>query len=212
MCKHLIHEVQQHSLLHPCEHGGLASHRCRDRIYDVVAPILQSKGRLYHLYIDFNKALNCVPLRALWKALEGYGLPQQLIDSIRQLYGHAYNHPLVKGVTTEGHLQEEGVSLGCPLSPSLLILYVNLMFFYIDTKIERDLKKSIQAFVDNILFRARSIADIETVFEAFGGPARDLGLNMNISKTELRAMEGSAQSEIRSPHRSTIGTWDAANN
>ena len=65
LCKHLTHGVQQHSLLHPCQHDGPANHCCGDHIYDVVAGMLQSKGRLYHLYIDFHKAFTSVPLKAL---------------------------------------------------------------------------------------------------------------------------------------------------
>ena len=99
-----------------------------------------------------------------------------------------------------------------PPQPLLFIPYLNLMFFYLDTKIQWDLEKSVHAFVDDILFRARSIEDIITVFEAFNGPARELGLEMNTRKTELHAMRGSAQTEIRSWHGSTIATWDAAHN
>ena len=208
-CKHLTAATQQHSLLHGCQHGGLAGHRCGEHVYDVVSRMLQSKGRLYHLYIDFNKAFNSVLLKALWKTLEGYGLLQQLIDSIRRLYTHSYDHRLIEGVTTKGHLQERGVRQGCPLSPLLFILYLNLMFFYLDTKIQWGLEKRIHAFVDDILFWARSIEDIKTVFEAFDGPARELGLDMNVGKTELHAMRGSAQTEIHSCHGASIATWDS---
>ena len=175
LCKHLTAATQQHSLLHGCQHGGLEGHRCGDHIYDVVSRMLQSKGRPYHPYIDFKKAFNSVPFKALWKTLEGYGLPQQLIDSIRRLHTDAYNHPVIEGVTTKGHLQERGVRQGCPLSPLLFFLYLNLMFFYLDTKIQWGLEKSMHAFVDHILFRARSIEDIKTVFEAFDCPARQSG-------------------------------------
>ena len=86
------------------------------------------------------------------------------------------------------------------------------MFFYLDYKIQWDFEESIPAFVDHILFRARYIQDIKTVFEAFYGPARDLDLNMNTNKIQLHAMRGSAQTVIGSRHRSAIATWDAANN
>ena len=66
--------------------------------------------------------------------------------------------------------------------------------------------------MDDILFRARSIEDIKTVFQALDGPTRDLGLDMNTRKMELLGMRGSVQTEIRSRHGSTIATWDAANN
>ena len=129
-------------------------------------------GRLYHLYVDFNKAFNSVPLKALWRTLRGYGLPDELISSIQRLYTHAFEQPLVDGIATEGHYQKRGVRQGCSLSPLLFVLYLNLMFYYLDTKIEWGLEKSIHAFIDDILFRARSLADIQVVFEAFHGPAR----------------------------------------
>ena len=87
-----------HQPIHPCQHGGLRNHRCGDHIYDVVSRMLQSKGRLYHLYIDFNKAFKSVPLHALWHTLHGYGLPTNLIESIESMYTHAYEQPIVDGI------------------------------------------------------------------------------------------------------------------
>ena len=70
-CQQLSEETRQNELLHLCQHGGLQQHRCGDHIYDVVARTLLGKGRLYHLYIDFDKAFNSVPLAALWRVLRG---------------------------------------------------------------------------------------------------------------------------------------------
>ena len=50
-------------------------------------------------------------------------------------------------------------------------LYLNQMFFYLDTQIDCDLEKGIHAFVDDILFLAASLCDIQEAFEAFAGPA-----------------------------------------
>ena len=66
-CQQLTRVTKTHGLLHLCQHGGLQHHRCGDHMYDVVSRALLSKGRLYHLYIDFNKAFNSVPLAALWR-------------------------------------------------------------------------------------------------------------------------------------------------
>ena len=81
-CQLLTGETRTHQLLHLCQHGGLQLHRCGDHIYDVVACTLLGQGRLYHLYMDFNKAFNSVPLKALWTVLRGYGLHEKLIASI----------------------------------------------------------------------------------------------------------------------------------
>ena len=209
-CQALTKLTANHRLIHPCQHGGLKNHRCGDHIYDLVSRMLQSKGRLYHLYVDFNKAFNSVPLKALWRTLRGYGLPDELISSIQRLYTHAFEQPLVYGIATAGHYQKRGVRQGCPLTPLLFVLYLNLMFYYLDTKIEWGLDKSIHAFIDDILFRARSLADIQVVFEAFDGPARQLGLDMNVEKTELHMLRGSQHAVVQSVHGGRVSTRDTA--
>ena len=75
---------------------------------------------------------------------------------------------------TAGHSQKRGVRQGCPLRPLPFILYLNLVFFHPDTKIEWGLDKRLHAFADDILFRARSLSDMWLVFEVFDGPARAL--------------------------------------
>ena len=113
---------------------------------------------------------------------------------------------------TAGHAQVRGVRQGCPLSPLVFILYLNLMFFYSDGKIDWGLEKSIHACVDDILFRARSLEDIKTVYEAFDGPARQLGLDMNLGKTELHVMRGMGHTVIHSRHGGVISTRDPQGN
>ena len=205
-CAQLTDLTHRHSLLHKCQHGGLKHHRCGDHIYDVVSRMLLSKGRLYHLYIDFKKAFNSVPLDALWATLPGYGLPTTLVSSIKRMYQHAVDQPMVNGTTTAGHAQKRGVRQGCPLSPLLFILYLNLMFFHLDQTMDWDLEKTIHAFVDDILVRARSIQDIKTVYEAFDGPARELGLDMNLRKTELHVLRGSGHTVVRSRYGGVLST------
>ena len=83
---------------------------------------------------------------------------------IYSAYTQAFEQPLVDGRATAGHYQKQGVRQGRPLTPLLFVLYLNLMFYYLDTKIEWGLDKSIHAFIDDIPFRARSLADIQVVF------------------------------------------------
>ena len=98
------------------------------------------------------------------------------------------------------------------LEPLLFILYPNPMFFHLDSKIEWGLEKRIHAFIDDIPFRARSVEDIKTVYEAFHGPARMLGLDMNLSKTELHAAHGVGHTVVRSCHGGTISARDQSGN
>ena len=205
-CAWLSDLTHQYQLMHKFQHEGLKNHRCGDHIYDVVSGMLQSKGRLYHLYIDFNKAFNSIPLAALWTTLRGYGLPKELIASIQRLYVYVVDQPLVNGILTGGHAQKRGVCQGCPLSPLLLSLYLNLMFFHLDEIFDWDLEKCVHAFVDDMLFRARSVQDVKTVYEAFDGPTWEMGLDMNIGKTELDMLRGANHTSTRSRYGGILST------
>ena len=94
----------------------------------------------------------------------------------------------------------------------MFILCLNLMFFHVDGKIEWGLERSVHAFIDDILFQARSLEDIKTVYEAFDGPAGLLGLDMNLSKTELHAVRGLGHTVVHSCHGGTISTKDQNSN
>ena len=205
-CAQLTDLTYKHPLRHKCQQGGCKNHRCGDHIYDVVSGRLLSKGSLYHLYIDLNKTLNPISLAALWTTLHGYGLPEELIACLRRLYVHVMDQSLVNGVPTRGHAQSQGVRQGCPLSPLLFNLYLKLMFFHRIQIIHWDMEESLHAVIDDILFRARSIQDIKTVYEAFHGPARQLGLAMNISKTELHMLGGANHTTIRSRFGGILST------
>ena len=60
-------------------------------VYDVITRTLQSIARLYHLYIDFNKAFDLLPLKALWILLCEDRPPKQLLCPIGGLYADAYD-------------------------------------------------------------------------------------------------------------------------
>ena len=112
------------------------------------------------------------------------------------------------GTPTAGHPQRGGVRQGCPLSPLLFNLYLNLILFHLDTQIEWGLEKGIHAFIDDILFRARSFQDVRTVFETFDGPARSLGLDMNVDRTELHVIRREGHTEIVPRYGGRISTRD----
>ena len=88
----------------------------------------------------------------------------------------------------------------------LFMLCLNLIFFHLDQTIVWDLKKSINAFAADILVRACSILDMKTVYEGFDGPARELGLDMNLAKTELHGLHRSEHTVLLSRHEGILST------
>ena len=86
------------------------------------------------------------------------------------------------------------------------------MFFFLDSKVDWGSERSIYAFFDDILFCARSPEDIKTEYERFDGPARQLGLDMNLGIAELHVMRGMGHTVFHSRHGGVISTRDQQGN
>jgi len=74
-------------------------------------------------FIDYNKAFDCVQWRKLWTTMQGMGVPEHLIDLIRNLYKKSRVAIRVEDTLSETFQPTKGVRQGCILSPILLNIY-----------------------------------------------------------------------------------------
>ena len=124
--KHLSALATAHSLIHTSQIGGLRNRRTSDHTFHLITKFHDVPSS-YSLYIDFNKAFNSVPQPTMWQVLQHMRFPQQLITLLQNLYAHPEDSPLVEGHTYTSSLQTRGVRQGCPLSPVLFVLYLNVL-------------------------------------------------------------------------------------
>ena len=164
--------------MHHSQHGGLAAHRTADHIYHIKALQIKNK-QAYHLYIDFNKAFNSIPQQALIYTLQYYNLPTHLIDTLKHLYTHPYERPLINGQHMGEHKQIRGVRQGCPLSPLLFNLYLNIILHTLPKVCAFTESDTIHSYIDDILIRSNSPHIIQKAYTFFHTTARQLGLDMN---------------------------------
>ncbi len=76
-------------------------------------------------FVDYEKAIDNVDKETLWKLLQHYGVPNKLVNLIRNSYDG-----LCCKVMHEGHFTRQfevkiGVTQGCLLSPFLFLLVIN---------------------------------------------------------------------------------------
>ena len=152
----------------------------------------KGKGR-YNIYVDFNKAFNSVPRQALWTSLTHLGFSPQLADTIKRLYINPQEFPRMQGFTEGSYRLHREVRQGCPISPLLFVLYINVVLCRLNSILEdfHTLVASALAFVDNILVRVETDQQAEEVFQFFNGPLRAFGLNMNIDRPQFHAIQPS---------------------
>lgn len=136
------------------------------------------------LLFDFNAAFPSLSHDYLWKILSHIGVPPYFLQAIRSLY-HQNSHSLViSGQLFPSSTLQSGVRQGCPLSPTLFVLALDLLL----TQLETNLGPAaiIRAFADDIgLVTNDILRDLPTLHSIFSDFSSFSALNLNTGKTLL---------------------------
>ena len=88
-------------------------------------------------------------------------------------------------------------------------LYLNTILHHLTSTFHLDPSLSLHAFIDNILIRTQDQALIQKIYTYFDTTVRDIGLNMNVKKTELHALNVAPHLSFTTPSRAHISTLNA---
>ena len=80
---------------------------------------LEKRKKLYHIFVDLEKAFDKIPRTAIRWALGRQRVPERLINSVMTLYRETRSSVRVAGETSMGFGIELGVHQGSVLSPLL---------------------------------------------------------------------------------------------
>ena len=101
---------------------------CTDQIATLRIIVEQSvewNSSLYINFIDYEKAFDSVDRRTLWKLLRHYGVPEKIVNIIRNSYDGLQCKVVHGGQLTDAFQVRTGVRQGCLLSPFLFLLVVD---------------------------------------------------------------------------------------
>ena len=111
------------------EQAGFRKGRsCADQVAVLKIIIQQSlewNAPLYLNFVDFEKAFDSVDRSTLWKLLRHYGIPQKLVNIIRESYDGFRCRVVHEGGLTDSFEVKTGVRQGCLLSPFLFLLAID---------------------------------------------------------------------------------------
>ena len=94
---------------------------------------LQDLGESGHeniilIFLDWEKAFDKVNHSRLIEALERMKLDKKMIDNIQALYGNPMFRTVHNNRTSDWKRQHSGIRQGCPLSPYLFVIMMNVLF------------------------------------------------------------------------------------
>ena len=98
---------------------------------DIILYSTQKNTQLAILSIDQQKAFDRVDHTWLMKTIDAYNLGPYFKTWITTLYTNAHSHLIINNTLTSPIQIEKSVRQGCPLSPLLYILSIELLLEFI---------------------------------------------------------------------------------
>ena len=159
----------------------------------VTEKYLERGKDLYCCYIDFEKAFDSVWQEGVWKALRFFGFSSKIIKLLQSLYLKSESAVRVNGDLTDWFSTTVGVRQGCVISPLLFNLLLELVMLYAthDTTIGAQIQGYLISnlrFADDIVLLAENVTDLQTIVDKVFQSSSDLGLKINIAKTEVQTI------------------------
>ena len=182
-------------------------------------------GKCYMTYIDLRKYYDTVPREAMWRVLVKAGVPQQLVELIRDLHDGAKARVRVNGQHTEAFEVTGGLRQGCTLAPVLSIIYMAAVILVWRDRVEPDmavefdldsmnLKRPVATrrttgetvvndveFADDVAAVCQELEEALQQIKEFDRTTADFGLQVAWHKTELMPIGAASEDVVFVDHR-----------
>jgi exonuclease III len=181
------------------------------RIIDMIESCGEEKIKGVMVNIDIEKAFDSISWNFLHKALDFFGFPMEFINWIKCLYKEGEVCVMNNGFTSEFIKIGRGMRQGCPLSPILFVISIELMSLYIKENhliegIEvAGTKHLVSQFADDTTFFLKmNQGNIKNLFEYLEKFGTLSGLKINISKTEILLLGTSNKEDLQLEYQDNI--------
>ena len=141
---------------------------------------IAKKRRLYHVFVDLEKAFDRVPRKVIKWALRRQGVPERLIRLVMALYKNSKSKVKTSVGTSEEFNIGVGVHQGSALSPLLFILVIQEATKEVGREGLMEL-----LYADDLVLMAESQDEVVERFEAWKGSMERRGLKVNMDKTKV---------------------------
>ena len=147
----------------------------------------EDKRELVMVWLDFSSAFSSLPHSSITRALREHQVPCHLRNIIERLYiGSRTRIRTIDGLTDSINM-EAGVKQGCPLSPDIFNLTLEVVLRHatsigVGFKLDDEMLLSVLAYADDLVLLADSEEGMRRHLEATQEAARAIGLSFNPEK------------------------------
>ncbi|CAH8678058.1 unnamed protein product [Schistosoma haematobium] len=167
---------------------------CTDRIATLRIIAEQSvewDSSLYINFIDYEKAFDNVDRRTLWKLLRHYGVPEKIVNIIRNSYDGLQCKVVHGGQLTDAFQVRTGVRQGCLLSPFLFLLVVDWIMKTSTSEGKHRIQWTAQNqlddldFADDLALLSHTHEQIQIKTASVAAVSASVGLSIHKGKTKV---------------------------
>ena len=153
----------------------------------------EKRKKLYHVFVDLEKAFDRVPRRAIEWALRRQKVPERLVKAVMDLYVDSRSRVKTAAGTSETFHIRVGVHQGSTLSPLLFITVMEEA-----TRLARGDGPWELLYADDLVLTAESKEDAIYMFNRWKTEMEQRGLKINMEKTKYMVTGNRAREAIQS--------------
>ena len=163
-----------------------------NKLTSIIDYINSNKLSAYLLVIDFEKAFDCLEWPFIQKCLKFFNFGDKICSWVNTLYRNCSSCVINNGHFSQFFQVTRGVRQGCPLSPYLFVICVEMLAIAIrnnknikGVNINGEIFKILQYADDTTLTLSPGVDNIDNALSLFRSFELISGLKINIDKTEL---------------------------
>ncbi|CAH8514717.1 unnamed protein product [Schistosoma haematobium] len=167
---------------------------CTDQIATLRIIVEQSvewNSSLYIKFIDYGKAFDSVDRKTLWKLLRHHGVPEKIVNIIRNSYDGLQCKVVHGGQLTDAFQVRTGVRQGCLLSPFLFLLVVDWIMKTSTSEGKHGIQWTAQNqlddldFADDLALLSRTHEQMQMKTASVAAVSASVGLSIHKGKTKV---------------------------